>query len=143
MDQPEVLAGLRQRGRHYLDAAAGSALAQAVAFGPVFMLASLPCCFVWLAFGATAQRLLRTERAFRIFNGAMAALLAASVILFVPVDATAACRRIPGAPSPPVPSDAQLGIERVPDGVAEKVETRTVTKRAAPGPKTTHGAWRR
>jgi hypothetical protein len=29
------------------------------------------------------QRLLRSERAFRIFNGVMAALLAASVALFV------------------------------------------------------------
>jgi hypothetical protein len=34
-----------------------------MAFGALFILASLPCCFVWLAFGATAHRFLRTERA--------------------------------------------------------------------------------
>src|SRR5262249_39271629 len=38
----------------YLSARAGGALAQALAFGVLFILASLPCCFVWLAFGATA-----------------------------------------------------------------------------------------
>jgi threonine/homoserine/homoserine lactone efflux protein len=67
----------------YLNAAAGSALAQAAAFGALFVLASLPPCFVWLAFGATAQRFLRTDRARRTFNVAMGALLAASVVLVV------------------------------------------------------------
>jgi len=67
----------------YLNAGSGSALAQAMAFGALFILASLPCCFVWLAFGATAQRFLRTERARRAFNIAMGALLAGSVILIV------------------------------------------------------------
>jgi threonine/homoserine/homoserine lactone efflux protein len=65
----------------YLTAGSGSALAQASAFGALFVLASLPCCFVWLAFGATAQRFLRTERARRTFNVAMAVLLAGSVVL--------------------------------------------------------------
>jgi threonine/homoserine/homoserine lactone efflux protein len=65
----------------YLTAASGSALAQAMAFGALFILASLPCCFVWLAFGATAQRVLRTERARRTFNIAMGVLLAGSVLL--------------------------------------------------------------
>jgi threonine/homoserine/homoserine lactone efflux protein len=65
----------------YLNAESGSALAQGVAFGALFILASLPCCFVWLAFGATAQRFLRTERARRRFNLAMGALLAGSVVL--------------------------------------------------------------
>ena len=65
----------------YLHAQAGSALAQALVFGLLFILASLPCCFVWLAFGATAQRFLRTERARRTFNIAMGVLLAASVVL--------------------------------------------------------------
>jgi len=67
----------------YLAAGSGSALAQATAFGGLFTLASLPCCLVWLAFGAAAQRLLRTARARRIFNVAMGALLAASVVLIV------------------------------------------------------------
>jgi len=67
----------------YLVAGAGSALAQAMAFGGLFTLASLPWCFVWLAFGAAAQRFLRTENARRVFNVAMGALLAASVVLIV------------------------------------------------------------
>ena len=67
----------------YLDAGAGSALGQSAAFGLVFVLASLPGCFPWLAFGAVMARFLRSERAARLFNGVMGALLAASVILFV------------------------------------------------------------
>jgi threonine/homoserine/homoserine lactone efflux protein len=67
----------------FLDKGAGSALGQSVAFGLTFVLASVPSCFPWLAFGAVLQRFLRSERAFRIFNITMGALLAASVILFV------------------------------------------------------------
>ena len=67
----------------FLHEGAGSALGQSIALGLVFFLACLPSCFPWLAFGAVMQRVLRSERAFRIFNGAMGALLAASVILFV------------------------------------------------------------
>jgi threonine/homoserine/homoserine lactone efflux protein len=67
----------------FLDQGAGSALGQSAALGAVFVLACLPSCFPWLAFGAVLQRVLRSERAYRIFNGAMGALLAASVILFV------------------------------------------------------------
>jgi len=67
----------------YLSAGSGSALTQAMAFGGLFILASLPCCFVWLAFGASAQRLLRNERARRTFNIAMGVLLAGSVVLIV------------------------------------------------------------
>jgi threonine/homoserine/homoserine lactone efflux protein len=67
----------------FLQAGSGSALAQSLAFGMLFILAALPSCFVWLAFGAAMQRLLRTERAVRIFNVAMGALLAGSVILFI------------------------------------------------------------
>jgi threonine/homoserine/homoserine lactone efflux protein len=37
----------------------------------------------WLAFGAALQRFLRTPRARRVLNGAMAALLVASTILLV------------------------------------------------------------
>jgi threonine/homoserine/homoserine lactone efflux protein len=67
----------------YLNAESGSALAQAMAFGALFILASLPSCFVWLAFGATAEGLLRSERARRTFNIAMAMLLAGSVALIL------------------------------------------------------------
>lgn len=67
----------------YLHAGSGSALAQATAFGALFVLASLPCCFVWLAFGATAQRFLRSDRARLTFNVAMGVLLAGSVVLVV------------------------------------------------------------
>jgi threonine/homoserine/homoserine lactone efflux protein len=67
----------------FLDRQAGSALGQSAALGLVFLAAYLPSCLPWLAFGAAMQRLLRSERAFRIFNGVMAALLAASVALFV------------------------------------------------------------
>lgn len=67
----------------YLHAGSGGALTQAVAFGALFVLASLPCCFLWLAFGASAQRLLRTERARWAFNLIMAGLLAGSVVLIL------------------------------------------------------------
>ena len=67
----------------FLDQGAGSPLAQSAALGLVFLAACLPSCFPWLAFGAVLQGVLRSERAFRIFNGAMGALLAASVILFL------------------------------------------------------------
>jgi threonine/homoserine/homoserine lactone efflux protein len=67
----------------YLHAGSGSASAQATALGGLFVLASLPCCFVWLAFGASAQRLLRTPRARRGFNVAMGVLLAGSVVMIV------------------------------------------------------------
>ncbi len=63
----------------YLDAGSGGALWQAVSLAALFVVAALPCCFAWLTFGAAALRLLRTERARRVFNVAMGALLAASV----------------------------------------------------------------
>jgi threonine/homoserine/homoserine lactone efflux protein len=65
----------------FLTEGANSALAQSAAFGLTFVLASLPSCFPWLAFGAVLQRVLRSERARRTFNGVMGALLAASVLL--------------------------------------------------------------
>ena len=65
----------------YLTAGSGRALAQAALFGALFIAASLPCCFVWLAFGASVQQRLRTERARRAFNVAMGAMLAASLVL--------------------------------------------------------------
>jgi len=67
----------------FLDRRAGDALAQAVIFAGLFMLAALPSCLPWLAFGAALQRFLRAPRARRILNVAMAALLAASTIPLV------------------------------------------------------------
>jgi threonine/homoserine/homoserine lactone efflux protein len=66
----------------FLDRHAGGALGQAVLFAALFTLTALPSCFPWLAFGAALQRYIRTPRARRVLNTAMAALLAASVILF-------------------------------------------------------------
>lgn len=67
----------------FLDRHSGGALAQATTFAILFMLVALPCCLLWLAFGATLQRFLRTPRARRVLNIAMAALLVASTILLV------------------------------------------------------------
>lgn len=67
----------------YLHAEAGSAFVQSIYFGMLFVLAALPSCFVWLAFGATLQRFLLTERAVRMLNVAMGAMLAGAVILFI------------------------------------------------------------
>lgn len=67
----------------YLGAEAGSAVAQAALLGGLFVLAALPSGFVWLAFGATVQRLLGGRRARRVFNVALGALLALSVGLIV------------------------------------------------------------
>jgi threonine/homoserine/homoserine lactone efflux protein len=67
----------------YLHASAGAIFVQAASFGLIFLLAALPSCFVWLAFGATVQRFLHGGRAARIFNIAMGALLAGSVVLFI------------------------------------------------------------
>lgn len=67
----------------YLPTQAGNALTQSLFFGLLFVLAALPSCFVWLAFGASLQRLLHTARTARVFNIAMGALLAGAVVLFI------------------------------------------------------------
>jgi threonine/homoserine/homoserine lactone efflux protein len=67
----------------FLNQRAGPALGQAVIFATLFTLTALPSCFPWLAFGAMLQRFLRTPRTHRVLNTAMAALLAASTILFL------------------------------------------------------------
>lgn len=67
----------------YLHPDAGRIFAQAMGFGLLFILASVPSCFIWLAFGASLQRFLQSDRTARIFNGAMGALLAGTVILFI------------------------------------------------------------
>jgi threonine/homoserine/homoserine lactone efflux protein len=67
----------------YLQAGAASPFEQSISFGILFVIAALPSCFVWLAFGAAVQRFLHGERALQTFNVAMGALLAASVIMFI------------------------------------------------------------
>ena len=67
----------------YLHPAAGTTFTQAISFGLLFILAALPSCFLWLAFGASLQRFLSTKRTARIFNVAMGVLLAGSVLLFI------------------------------------------------------------
>jgi len=67
----------------FLDRSAGSALAQAAIFAFLFALVAFPSCLPWLAFGAVLKRVLRTSRARRVLNIAMASLLAASTILLV------------------------------------------------------------
>src|SRR6267378_1747451 len=47
--------------------------------GGLFVLAALPSCFLWLAFGAAVQRVVRSRRRLRIFNIVMGALLALSI----------------------------------------------------------------
>jgi len=56
---------------------------QAASLGGLFVLAALPSCFIWLAFGAAAQRVLHSRRRLRIFNITMGALLALSIVLIV------------------------------------------------------------
>src|SRR5437868_455923 len=59
----------------YLDPNRGSAAAQAAVLALLFVAAALPSCSVWLVSGRAVQRVLRTERAARVFNLVMAALL--------------------------------------------------------------------
>ena len=61
--------------------AAYSQTAQALAFGAVFGVVTVPTVFAWAVFGATIRQLLVSDRALRIFNVAMAILLIASVAL--------------------------------------------------------------
>ena len=67
----------------FLQAGAGAPIVQSAWLGGLFVLAALPSGFVWLAFGATVQRMLRDGRRLRIFNIAMGVLLALSVVLIV------------------------------------------------------------
>jgi threonine/homoserine/homoserine lactone efflux protein len=66
-----------------LHPAAGTAFTQAMGFGLLFMLAALPSCFIWLAFGASLQQFLSTKRTARIFHVTMGVLLAGAVLLFI------------------------------------------------------------
>ena len=67
----------------FLSAEAGSPIVQAASLGGLFFLAALPSCFLWLAFGAAVQRVVRGRRSLRIFNIVMGALLALSIALIV------------------------------------------------------------
>jgi len=67
----------------FLSAEAGSPILQAASLGGLFFLAALPSCFLWLAFGAAVQRVVRSRRRLRIFNMVMGALLALSIALIV------------------------------------------------------------
>jgi len=67
----------------FLDASAGHPVAQAASLGALFVVAAWPSGFVWLAFGATLQRVLDRPRRLRAFNLAMGVLLALSIALVV------------------------------------------------------------
>jgi threonine/homoserine/homoserine lactone efflux protein len=67
----------------YLHADADAGLLQPLTFALVFVAASLPSGFVWLAFGASMHRLLTSARAARIFNTAMGGALAASIVMIL------------------------------------------------------------
>jgi threonine/homoserine/homoserine lactone efflux protein len=67
----------------FLHTEAGSPVVQSVLLGGLFVLAALPSCFLWLAFGATVQHVLTSRRRLRAFNITMGALLALSIALIV------------------------------------------------------------
>ena len=67
----------------FLSADAGSPIVQAAWLGGLFALAALPGGFLWLAFGASVQPVLHGRRRLRMFNVAMGALLAFSIVLIV------------------------------------------------------------
>lgn len=67
----------------YFPAAPDNVALLALLFAALFILAQVPSGLVWLGFGAGMQRLLRTPRAARIFNIAMGASLAASLLLIL------------------------------------------------------------
>ena len=67
----------------FLSGEAGSPIVQAASLGGLFLLATLPACFIWLTFGAAIQHVLHGYRRLRIFNVAMGALLALSIGLIV------------------------------------------------------------
>ena len=67
----------------FLQGGSGGPVAQSAWLGGLFVLAALPSGFVWLAFGATVQRVLRSPRHLRVFNVTMGVLLALSVALIL------------------------------------------------------------
>ena len=67
----------------FLSTHAGSPIGQAASLGALFVLAALPSGFVWLAFGASVQHLLHSDRRLRTFNIVMGAMLALSIALIL------------------------------------------------------------
>jgi threonine/homoserine/homoserine lactone efflux protein len=67
----------------FLDPSRGSAALQAAVLAALFVVAAVPSGFVWLAFGALVQRVLRSPRAQRIFNVVMGVLLALSAVVLL------------------------------------------------------------
>ncbi len=63
----------------YTTANGGAIVVQALALALIFLVATVPATVFWTMTGVGAARLLRTERAMRGFNLAMAALLVASL----------------------------------------------------------------
>lgn len=61
----------------------GDPLAEIGLVAAIFLLLSFPCVGVWALFGAALGRVLKTRRALRAFNLAMAALLALSLVPLV------------------------------------------------------------
>lgn len=55
-------------------------LVQTLVIAAMFFVVCVPSCAMWTGIGAGAARLLRTERAIRAFNIAMAALLVLSLV---------------------------------------------------------------
>ena len=60
-----------------------AALTQSASLGALFLAAAVPSGFVWLAAGVGLQRVLGSPRRLRIFNVAMGAMLAGSVVWFI------------------------------------------------------------
>ena len=67
----------------FLHGQAGGAVAQSAWLGGLFVVAALPSCFLWLVFGAGMQRYLQEDRRVRVFNVAMAVLLALSTAVIL------------------------------------------------------------
>jgi threonine/homoserine/homoserine lactone efflux protein len=67
----------------FLSPRAGSAVVRAASLAGLFVLAALPSCFPWLAFGSAVHRVLHSRRRLRIFNITMGVLLALSIVLIV------------------------------------------------------------
>jgi len=67
----------------FLSTDAGGAVLQSAALGGLFFLAAWPSGLVWLAGGAAVQRVLNGGRRRRVFNIAMGALLALSIVMIL------------------------------------------------------------
>jgi threonine/homoserine/homoserine lactone efflux protein len=67
----------------FLRVEAGTPVGQAASLAGLFVLAALPSCFLWLALGAAAQRLLGDRRRRRAFDVAMGVGLLLSILFIV------------------------------------------------------------